>query len=126
MPAKAIRILMVAMPPLLAAVVRQALEAQADMTIVQEVLNMGEAKDAVVAAPIDCVIAAGDSETERAAYLSFLLLTPPVSVVAVCRDGSRIEMYGRRDVWNVSPEQLVAAIRDLVRADATSAEAGER
>jgi DNA-binding NarL/FixJ family response regulator len=116
MTARRIRIALVDLQGVRLGIVERVISAQSDMEIVMGVGQIGEL-DAIAAAEADVVIL-GREEPSFAARL--LGARPNLKVLAVATDGRQAVLYELRpqrvDLGEISPQKLVAVIRETTKA----------
>lgn len=116
MPVAMIRILLAEAPGLLADLVKEPILKQSDMTIVDvdEDLKAENLGTVVVEKEVDVVVTSLSGPQVPAAYRQLVFSLPHVALVAISADRHHVEVYDRRVVREVAPEQLVEVIREVV------------
>jgi DNA-binding NarL/FixJ family response regulator len=109
----AIKILIAEMPALLAAVVRQAVDEEPDMTVVEQVGSSEELQRALHR-PIDVVITSSTTTELGPRFQALLFGSDPLPIVAISLDGARVDVYGRAITHGVGVERLAGLIREAV------------
>jgi DNA-binding NarL/FixJ family response regulator len=108
-----IRILIAEVPALLAAVVRQAVDEESDMTVVEQVGSPEELHEALHR-PIDIVITSLTATELGPQFQALLFGSDPLPIVAISLDGTRIDVYGRATTRGVGIDGLARLIREAV------------
>lgn len=111
-----IRVLLAEVPGLMAAVVRQAILTQPDMTIVGETRGSDELGPVMSRGHVDVVVVTSQAGSGVPTPAQRLLFGPPhVALVAISADGRCVGIYDHKVVREVTPERLVDVIREVVR-----------
>lgn len=110
-----IRILLAEVHGLLAAVVKEAIMTQSDMIIAREIQGSEHLSAALAEDGIDVVLTSLSGNLVPPAYQALLFGFPHVPLVAIKVDGQRAEIYARKVVREVAPEQLVEVIREVTK-----------
>jgi hypothetical protein len=114
----AIKVLIAEVPALLAAIVRQTVDEQSDMKVVQQV-NSSEDFGEALRQPVDVVVTSSPRSEMRAHVQALLFGPAPLPIVSLTPDGSCIDVYGR---WTTR----AAGIGDLTRLIREAASAKPR
>jgi hypothetical protein len=109
----AIKILIAEMPALLAAVVRQTVDDESDMTIVDQVGSPEELRQALHR-PIDVVVTSSPTSELGPQFQVLLFGSAPLPIVTIGLDGARIDVYCRSITRGVGIEGLTRLIREAV------------
>lgn len=112
-PAESIKVVIAEMPRLLAAVVRTAVEAERDMTIVAQVETQ-DALPAALAKPVDVLITSARIDEASQPYRAALFGPQAIPVIAVSADGTSIDVYGHWTARGCGLSGLVTLIRRAV------------
>jgi DNA-binding NarL/FixJ family response regulator len=107
-----IKVLIAEVPALLAAVVRQAVDEESDMTVVEQVATTEQLRQALHR-PVDVVVTSS-STTALAQFQALLFGPTPLPIVVISRDGARIDVYGRSVTRGVGIDDLARLIREAV------------
>src|SRR5262245_16128582 len=113
-PTGEIRILLAEISGLMAEFVRAAIAKHSDMSIVAEVPVADDLDRALETARTDVVVTALSSPEVPATYRGLVFQIPSIAVVAISADRRRVEVYSGTVIREVTLEQLVGVIRDLV------------
>lgn len=108
-----IKVVIADVPQLLAAVVRRAVKAEKDMTIVAEV-GSEDALAKAVEHPIDVVITAATTRDLAPPFRALLFGPRGVPIVAISVDGQSVEVYDRSVTRAFGLEDLIRLIRAAV------------
>ncbi|MBM6584218.1 hypothetical protein ILT44_28900 [Microvirga sp. BT689] len=108
-----IKVLIAEVPALLAAVVRQAVDEESDMTVVEQVGSPEELQEALHR-PIDIVVTSSTATELAPPYQALLFRSVPLPIVAISLDGARIDIYGRASMRGVGIDGLARLIREAV------------
>jgi DNA-binding NarL/FixJ family response regulator len=109
----AIKVLIAEVPALLAAVVRQTVDEQSDMTVVGQVESPEEFRNALHQ-PVDVVVTSSPGTELKAHFQALLFGRAPLPIVTISVDGSRIDVYGRSTTRAVGIGGLACQIREAV------------
>jgi DNA-binding NarL/FixJ family response regulator len=122
-PQGTIKVLIAEVPALLAAVVRQTVDDESDMTVVEQVGSPEELREALHR-PIDVVVTSSPTSGLGSQFQALLFGPTPLPIVNLSRDGSSIDVYGR---WTTRAAGIGGLARLIREAAASSAQpkAGE-
>jgi DNA-binding NarL/FixJ family response regulator len=109
----AIKVLIAEVPALLAAVVRQTVDDESDMTVVEQVGSPEELREALHR-PIDVVVTSSPTSGLGSQFQALLFGPTPLPIVTISLDGARIDVYGRSITHGVGIEGLARLIREAV------------
>ena len=109
----AIKVLIAEVPALLAAVVRQTVDEQSDMTVVGQVESPEEFRDALQW-PVDVVVTSSRGTQLKPHFQALLFGPAPLPIVMISLDGSCIDVYGRSTTRAVGIGGLACLIREAV------------
>ena len=108
-----INVLIAEVPALLASVVRQTVNEEGDMTVVDEVDSENELSNALQHR-IDVVITASQANELGPQFRALLFGPRSLPIVMISLDGSRIDVYGRSITRGGGIASLTALIREAV------------
>ena len=108
-----IKVLIAEVPALLAAVVRQTVDNESDMTVVEQVGSPEELREALHR-PIDVVVTSSPTSELGPQFQALLFGPAPLPIVTISLDGARIDVYGRSITRGVGIEGLTRLIREAV------------
>ena len=108
-----IKVLIAAMPGLLASVIRETLDAEPDMEVVGQVSSIDQFAGGFDHR-VDVVVTTSTATGIPSELRPLLFAATPLPLVAVSMDGSRIDVYGRSVVHGQGLDGLTALIRDAV------------
>lgn len=108
-----IKVALAAVPQLLAAVVRQAVEAEADMAIVAEIESSNRLADALTDR-VDVIITARRGEGLAPSLHTALFGRRAIPIVAIGVDGTSIEVYSHSITRDYGLAGLIGLIREAV------------
>jgi hypothetical protein len=111
--ATAIRVLIVGMPGLLAAVVRETLDTERDMEVVAQIGSIDDFNTASLR-HVDVVVTASRETGVPSGLKALLFGDAALPLVAISTDGSRIDVYGRTVTHGQGLSGLTGLIRDAV------------
>ena len=108
-----IKVLIAEVPALLAAVVRQAVDEELDMKVVEQVATTEELGKALHR-PFDVVVTSSSTTALTPQFQALLFGPTPLPIVVISRDGARIDVYGRSVTRGVGIDGLARLIREAV------------
>jgi hypothetical protein len=108
-----IKVALAAVPQLLAAVVRQAVEAEGDMTIVAEI-DSSNGLAGALADRVDVIITARKGEGLAPPFHTALLGRRAIPIVAIGVDGSSIDVYSHSITRGYGLAGLIGLVREAV------------
>lgn len=108
-----IKVIIVDMPGLLAAMVRQVIEAEMDMEIAGQV-DTPEALTQAMARSVDVIVTADDGSNLAPHLRAALFSRRAVPVVAISADGNSIDVYERWATQGYGVAGLIGLIREAV------------
>jgi DNA-binding NarL/FixJ family response regulator len=109
----AIQVLIAEVPALLAAVVRNTVNEERDMRVVEQVGSGDELAEALHR-PVDVVVTASPTADLGSQFQALLFGPTPVPIVTISLDGKRIDVYGRSITRGRGIEGLTGLIREAV------------
>jgi len=117
-----IRILLIDMPRMLREIVGETVSAQPDMEVVAEHTYHASMLSAAITSRAQAVVVGSDGDEVEGLCERLALQRPDLSVLAVSADGRQTVVHELRPhrvpLGELSPQQLVDAIRDAVHARA--------
>jgi hypothetical protein len=108
-----IKVLIAEVPALLAAVVRQAVDEESDMTVVEQVATTEELRKALHR-PVDVVVTSSSTTALAPQFQALLFGSTALPIVVISRDGARVDVYGRSITEGVGNDGLPHLIREAV------------
>ena len=119
--ASSIRIVLAEVPGLMGGVVRRAIEAERDMTIVDEIAEPVDLADTLSRCECDVVVATLSTNLRvRSPYQRLLFRDVPVAFVALDPDGRRLQAYDRSVHKEFDVDELLTVIRHVAKPRADS------
>lgn len=109
----AIKVLIAAVPGLLASVVRRTVSEERDMTVVEQVGSADELS-AALHRQVDVVVTASPTSELGPQFQALLFGPTPLPILTISLDGKRIDVYGRSTTHGGGIEGLTGLIREAV------------
>jgi hypothetical protein len=93
--------------------VRQAVDEESDMTVVEQVATTEELRKALHR-PVDVVVTSSSTTALAPQFQALLFGSTALPIVVISRDGARVDVYGRSITEGVGNDGLPHLIREAV------------